>query len=72
MGAQPVGLGANREELRRLLGEPTDTSIPRRGRRKSDIWKYGDIEYHFGDNDRVWFVYTEDQQGNPQVLGQCE
>jgi hypothetical protein len=34
------------------------------------IWKYGDIEYHFGGDERVWLVYSEDASGNPQVLGQ--
>jgi hypothetical protein len=70
MGGSPVGLGANREELRRLLGEPTDTSVPTRSQRQPRIWKYGDIEYHFGDDGRVWLIYTEDQEHNPRVLGQ--
>jgi hypothetical protein len=65
----PVGLGATREELRLLLGEPNDRSITTRRQRQPMIWKYGDIEYHFGDDGRVWLVYTEDAEGNPQVLG---
>lgn len=69
---QLAGLGANREELRRLLGEPTDTSLSTRSQRPSMIWKYGEIEYHFGDDGRVWLVYTEDAEGNPQVLGQLK
>ena len=70
MDDPPVGLEATRNELRRLLGEPTDTSIPTRGQEQPMIWKYGDIEYHFGDDDRVWLVYTEDAEGHPHVLGQ--
>jgi hypothetical protein len=72
MSEKLVGLGATREELQRLLGEPTDTSVPSRSQRQPVIWKYGDIEYHFGNDGRVWLVYTEDALGNPQVLGQLE
>jgi hypothetical protein len=72
MSEQPVGLGATREELRRLLGEPTDTSVPTRSQRQPMVWKYGDIEYHFGDDRRVWLVYSEDAEGNPQVHGQLQ
>jgi hypothetical protein len=64
----PIGLGATREELRRLLGEPTDTSVPTRSQQPA-IWKYGEIEYHFGEDGRVWLVYTEDADHNPRVLG---
>jgi hypothetical protein len=72
MGESPVGLGATREELRRILGEPTDTSIPTRRQRQPMIWKYGEVEYHFGDDGRVWLVYTEVAEGNPQVLGRLQ
>jgi hypothetical protein len=67
---QPVGLGAIRDQLRRLLGEPTDASVRTRRRRQAMIWKYADIEYHFREDGRVWIVNTEDARGDPQVLGQ--
>ncbi|QEL17187.1 hypothetical protein [Limnoglobus roseus] len=70
MSESPVGLGATRDELRRLLGEPTDTSVPTRSQRQPMIWKYCAIEYHFDGDGRVWMVYTEDEEGNPRVLGQ--
>ncbi len=70
MGDQPGGLGATREELRQLLGEPTRVGSCSRSQRQPMVWKYGDIEYHFGDDGRVWLVYTEDADGNPIVLGQ--
>lgn len=69
MGEPPAGLGATRDELLLLLGAPTDTSAPTQGQRQPMIWRYGDIEYHFGPNDRVWLVYTEDADGTPRVLG---
>jgi hypothetical protein len=65
----PIGLGATRDELRRLLGEPTDTSVPTCSQRQPMIWKYGEVEYHFGDDGRVWLIYTEDEGHNPRVLG---
>ena len=37
MGEPPVGLGPTREKLRRLLGEPTNTSVPTRNRSTVDI-----------------------------------
>jgi hypothetical protein len=68
MSRPSVGLGATRDELRRLLGEPTDTSTPSRSQHQPIIWKYGDIEYHFGDDGRVWLIYTEDEDHNPRVI----
>jgi hypothetical protein len=65
----PVGLGATRDELQRLLGEPTDTSDLTRSQREPMIWRYGEVEYHFGADGRVWLVYTEDADGTPRVLG---
>ena len=69
MEEPPVGLGATRDEVRRLLGAPTDTSVQTRSQRQPMIWRYGEIEYHFGPDGRVWLVYTEDANGNPWVLG---
>ncbi len=69
MRESPVGLGATRDELRRLLGEPTDSSVPTGSRPQPAIWKYGDIEYHFAENGRVWLIYTEDEDHNPRVIG---
>jgi hypothetical protein len=70
METTPVGLGSTREELRQLLGEPTDMSVPTRRKREPSIWKYGDIEYHFGDDGRVFLIYTEDENRTPRVLGE--
>lgn len=69
MDSRPVGLGATRDELRQLLGEPTDTSVPTRSQRLPTIWRYAEIEYHFGDDGRVWLIYTEDADHKPRVLG---
>lgn len=63
-----AGLGATHSELRQLLGEPDDVSLPSRKQREPMIWKYGEVEYHFGRDGRVFLVYTEDADGNPKVL----
>jgi hypothetical protein len=60
MDEPQLGYGATREELRRLLGDPTDTSIPTRGKRQIGIWKYGNVEYHFGPDGRVMLIYSEE------------
>ncbi len=70
MREPPIGLGATRDELQRLLGDPTDTSIPTRRQRFPMIWKYGDVEYHFGTDGRVFLVYSEDPDGNPVLYSQ--
>jgi hypothetical protein len=70
MKQSEIRLGATREELRQLLGGPTDTSIPTRSQRKPIVWRYGEVEYHFGNDDRVHLIYTEDHEGNPRELGQ--
>jgi hypothetical protein len=69
MDEPPAGLGATRDELRSLLGEPTDTSVPTRSQQQPMIWRYGEVEYHFRPDGRVGMIYTEDAHGNPQVLG---
>jgi hypothetical protein len=68
MTAEPVGFGATRDELRGLLGEPGDRGGTSRKQTMPTIWKYGEIEYHFGPDGRVWLIYTEDADGNPRVL----
>ena len=68
--APPVGLGATRDELLHLLGVPNDTMVPTGNQRLSMIWKYGEVEYHFGKDGRVYLIYKEDAEGNPQVFGQ--
>ena len=44
-------------------------SVPTRSQRRPMIWRYGEVEYHFGDDGRVWLISTEDEGHNPRVLG---
>jgi hypothetical protein len=62
-----VGLGATRDELRQMPGEPDDVSIERK-HGQPVIWKYGEIEYHFAEDSRVCLIYTEDCKGNGRTI----
>jgi hypothetical protein len=70
MNDAPADLGATRSEMKRLQGEPTDVGAISRGHREPSIWRYGEIEYHFGIDDRAFLIYTEDETGEPRVFGQ--
>ena len=50
-----------------LLGEPDDVSAIRQ-HGLPVIWKYGEIEYYFGDDGRVNLIYTEDSEGNGRTI----
>ena len=59
----PVVLGATRERLRRRLGEPDALGGTSRRQRVPTIWKYGDVEFHFGrEADRLWMIFMDDFQ----------
>jgi hypothetical protein len=49
-----VGLGATHEELGLLLGKPTERSAPYCPESQPMIWRYGEIEYHLGDDGRMY------------------
>jgi hypothetical protein len=68
-GMEP-GLGATRDEIRQLLGEPHDTGGTSRRHPTPSIWKYEEIEYHFGLDGRVCLIYTEDSDGEPHVIAE--
>jgi hypothetical protein len=68
-----VKLGMNRREVVAALGEPTDVSVARR-RKQPGIYKYGEIELHFGPkwDGTLWLVYSEDGRGDdPVVHAKC-
>lgn len=55
----PLRVGMTRGELREVLGTPelwgTQQTVDR-----ADIWRYGDIEYHF-DNSTVSFIFSDQE-----------
>ncbi len=63
-----VRLGMTREDLRQLFGEPDDTAKGFRKRPLSGIWKYGEIEFHFDFDGRLFLIYTEAPDGEPRTI----
>ena len=61
----PITLGCSRDELRAVLGPPDETGGNSRKYRTSAIWKYGDLEFHFGpkSTDVLWLIYMENDEG---------
>lgn len=45
----PVTFGMHQDQVINILGQPDDTSIPPRRKRRPDILKYGTMELHFDD-----------------------
>src|SRR5262245_2381004 len=44
----PIHLGMTRDEVSSLLGPPDDTGGTSRKHRTPAIWRYGELEFHFG------------------------
>jgi len=57
----PLHLGMSRDELRKLFGDPEDTSTGSRKHPTPAIWKYGDLEFHFdrASEGRLCLIYME-------------
>lgn len=64
-----IKLGMNRREVISILGEPTDFSIVTKKRKFPEVYKYDNIELHFGRgyDGILWLVYSEDEDFNPTV-----
>jgi hypothetical protein len=60
----PVRLGMSRDALRRLFGEPDDTSTGSRKHPSPAIWKYSNLEFHFGPraDDFLSLIYLEQDE----------
>ncbi len=52
-------LQASRAAVRAALGEPDLCSEKLKGGGQPRIWKYGDIEFHFGDDDTLELIHTD-------------
>ena len=61
----PLAWGATREQVLSALGEPDTTGGTSRKQRVPLIWKYEDLEIHFGrgDGDGLSLVCAESPQG---------
>lgn len=65
-----VYVGMSREELLSRLGVPDNVARTTKKRRTPSCYKYGNVEFHFGDrkSDGLVFVYMEDTEGNGFTL----
>ncbi len=57
----PVRLGMSRSHVHELVGPPDDIGGTSRRYHTPAIWKYGDIEFHFGrrDDNRLYLIYLD-------------
>jgi hypothetical protein len=64
----PARLGMSREELGALSGAPDAIGGTSRGNPAPAIWRYGDLEFHFGlgESDQLFLIYLE-QEGAVSV-----
>lgn len=61
----PVRLGCSREDIRTLFGEPDAVGGTSRKYRTPAVWKYGELEFHFGpkSTDLLALIYSESADG---------
>ena len=52
-------LGARRADVERYLGTPPQWGTPAKTPTSAAIWKYGDIEFYF-QNDELWMIFADD------------
>ena len=64
----PIRLGITRDELKAILGEPDDLGGTSRKQVTPLIWKYDELEFHFGhgSDGLLWLIYSE-VDGVPEV-----
>ncbi len=64
----PIRLGATRDEIRSILGDPDDTGGTS-GKQLPMIWKYDELEFHFGkrSGDGLFLIYKDTDDGIVQV-----
>jgi hypothetical protein len=65
-----IRLGMTRDDLHQLFGEPDDTAKGFRKKPKTGIWKYGDVEFHFGLEGELHLVFMDEAEENldPRVI----
>lgn len=63
-------IGMTRDKVITELGEPDKMGGTSRKHRLPSVFKYGEIEVHFGQgpSGRLFLVYSEDDEGNGIVL----
>jgi hypothetical protein len=64
----PVQLSMTRDDLRVFFGEPDDTARGWRRQPLMGIWKFGQIEFHFDTDGRLYQIFTEHEDLSPRVI----
>ncbi len=61
----PVKLGCTREHIRALFGEPDQVGGTSRKHKMPAIWKYGELEFHFGhkSTDVLSLIWSDSPDG---------
>jgi hypothetical protein len=55
-----IALGMTRQEILNLMGEPDDFGYPPTHYHQAGVWKYGDIEFHFGEDlPRLFLIWCD-------------
>ena len=54
----PIELGINRNELKEIIGDPDQWGL-HASVELADIWKYGDIEFHFNKSSQLYMIFAD-------------
>ena len=65
----PVALGCTREHIRSLFGEPDKMGGTSHKHTTPSIWKYGELEFHFGhkSTDVLSLIWSDTADGTVKV-----
>jgi hypothetical protein len=65
----PVRLGCTREEIRSLFGEPDAVGGTSHKHKAPSIWKYGELEFHFGkkSTDTLSLIWSDTPDGHVKI-----
>lgn len=55
----PIHCGLPREDLRKLLGDPPNWGLASSPAAQAQIWRYGNVEFHFNDLENVYLIFSD-------------
>jgi hypothetical protein len=55
----PLALGMTRGQVVQLVGRPSDFSA-HHPEARATVWRYGNAELHFNEEDRIWLFHFDD------------
>ena len=64
----PIKLGCTRQEIKSLFGEPDRVGGTSHKHKTPSIWKYGELEFHFGKGmDELSLIYSDTEDGTVKI-----